>query len=347
MKVYGFLRAAVLSAVIIGAAVDARKAGKTLCEADPTTAPTKVGTIKSKFSYVGKDAGGPGTYQMVTDFATCSKQPQTTTNPVSPLDDDVTLVFRGPMNIYNIAVFDGTSGSWNKVSSYAKGGSANNMVFMNNRNIDYGGKSSPEGFSTADGKGNAKESTPFAGNLAAASNPNSQSIYADEKTGAEVHIMTSKKCGQDGACKGYYDKDGTAFQGWGGAKKMFVTKVDMPQGGAPNLPAIWMLNAQIVRSNQYQCNCRGMGKGGGCGELDIAEVIEKDLNVVATHYYFYEGGSAPGHDSFGKRPVDGPTTYVTIVDESYGVKVLEIGADDFDFEAGSVTQDVISQWEKA
>ncbi|KAF1329182.1 Gpi anchor protein, partial [Globisporangium splendens] len=460
MKVYGFLRAAVLSAVIIGAAVDARKAGKTLCDADPTTAPvttpglkgsvvaaeatpppanqatvvtvapattapatddgdddnddgddvsvatvapggdaatapaaaggtsapaptdagtsapapaetpapaattatpaattsapastggaqTKVGTIKSKFSYVGSSAGGPGSYQMVTDYATCTKQTEKTSSPVSPLDDDVTLVFRGPMNIYNIAVFDGTSGSWNKVSSYTKGGSATNMVFMNNRNIDYGGKSSPEGFSTADGKGNAKESTPFGGNLAAASNPYGQSIYADEKTGTEVHIMTSKKCGQDGACKGYYDKDGTAFQGWGGAKKMFVTKVDMAQGGAPNLPAIWMLNAQIVRSNQYQCNCRGMGKGGGCGELDIAEVIEKDTSVVATHYYFYDGQTAPGHDSFGKRPVDGPTTYVTIIDESYGVKVLEIGADDFDFEASSVTQDVISQWEKA
>lgn len=430
MKVYGFLRAAVLSAVIIGAAVDARKAGKTLCDADPTHAPatpalkgsvnsvaapipatgapavttapvttapvttapisdsgdddyaatvspgkgtttdapaagtpapaattaapsapgsaqSKVGTIKSKFSYVGQDAGGPGSYNMVTDFATCSKTPQSTSNPVSPLDDDVTLVFRGPMNIYNIAVFDGTSGSWNKVSSYAKGGSATNMVFLNNRNVDFGGQSSPEGFSTADGKGSAKESTPFQGSLAAASNPNSQSMYADEKTGAEVHVMTSKRCGQDGECKGYYDKDGTAFHGWGGAKKIFVTKVDMPQGGAPNLPAIWMLNAQIVRSNQYQCNCRGMGKGGGCGELDIAEVIEKDTSVVATHYYFYEGGSAPGHDSFGKRPVDGPTTYVTIIDESYGVKVLEIGADDFDFDCGSVTQDVVSQWEKA
>jgi hypothetical protein len=310
-------------------------------------AQTKTGTVKSKFSYTGKDAGGPGFYDIVTDFATCSKTKQTTSNPVSPLDDDVTLVFRGPMNIYNIAVFDGSSGSWNKVSSYEKGGAASNMVFLNNRNIDYNGKSSPQGFSNEDGTKAVAQSTPFKGTLGAASNPTSQSIYADEKTGAEVHIMTGKKCGQDGECKGYYDKDGTAFHGWGGAKKMFVTKVNMPNGGSPNLPAIWMLNAQIVRSSQYQCNCRGMGKGGGCGELDIAEVIEKDTSVVATHYYFYDGGSAPGHDSFGKRPYETPATYVTIIDESYGVKILELGPDDFDFSCGSVSNDVIAQWQKA
>ncbi|GAB9475879.1 Gpi anchor protein [Globisporangium polare] len=460
MKVYGFLRAAVLSAVILGAAgVDAKRSAKTLCDADPahpvaptpvavapasnpglkgsvtpvatpattavkgnvavaastpapaavkgatvapTTAPvvapaspaattakeivsgggaatvgpakeptsapastpapapastpaaavsgaaqTKAGSVKSKFSYTGKDAGGPGSYDMVTDFGTCAKAKQSTSSPVSPLDDDVTIVFRGPMNIHNIAVFDGSSGAWNKVSSYAKGGAASNLVFLNNRNIDFGGKSSPQGFSNADGTNTASQSTPFAGNLGAASNPYGQSIYADEKTGAEVHIMTGKQCGKDGECKGYYDKDGTAFQGWGGAKKMFVTKVTMPNGGSPNLPAIWMLNAQIVRSSQYGCNCRGMGKGGGCGELDIAEVLEKDTSVVATHYYFYDGGSAPGHDSFGKRPYDTPATYITIIDESYGVKILELGADDFDFSSGSVSQDVVSQWLKA
>lgn len=449
MKVYGFLRAAVLSAVILGAAVDAKRSAKTLCDADPahpvqptpavapasnpglkgsvapvattapavkgnvvtastpapaaikgatiapTTAPmvapapaspaattakenvggaatvgpakeptsapaastpaaavsgsaqTKAGSVKSKFSYVGKDAGGPGSYDMVTDFGTCAKTKQSTSSPVSPLDDDVTIIFRGPMNIHNIAVFDGSSGAWNKVSSYAKGGAASNLVFLNNRNIDFNGKSSPQGFSNAEGTNIASQSTPFAGNLGAASNPYGQSIYADEKTGAEVHIMTSKQCGKDGECKGYYDKDGTAFQGWGGAKKMFVTKVTMPNGGSPNLPAIWMLNAQIVRSSQYGCNCRGMGKGGGCGELDIAEVLEKDTSVVATHYYFYDGGSAPGHDSFGKRPYDTPATYITIIDESYGVKILELGADDFDFSCGSVSQDVVSQWLKA
>ncbi|DAZ97146.1 TPA: hypothetical protein N0F65_004760 [Lagenidium giganteum] len=320
-----------------------------------TTAPVKpsgksqdtCGTIKSKFGYKGKDAGGPGSYQMVTDIATCAKTTQTCSSAVSPFDDDVSVVFRGPLNIHNIAVFDGSSGAWTKVSSYEKGGKADNLVFFNNRHIDYTGKGSPSGYASEDGTSAAQQPTPFKGNLACASNPGGNSIFPSDKTGAEVHILTAKKCGQDGECKGYYNKNGMAHQGWSGSKKIFVTKVDMPNSGAPNIPAIWMLNGQIVRANQYQCNCRGMGKAGGCGELDIAEVLEKDTSMVATHYYFYDGGSAPGHDTYGKRPVDAPTTYVTIIDESYGVKVVEIGADDFDFGCGSVTNDVVQKWLEA
>ncbi|GLD92862.1 hypothetical protein PINS_up001441 [Pythium insidiosum] len=244
---------------------------------------------------------------MVTDVATCAKQPHSMYSPVSPLDDDVTIVFRGPMTIHNIAVFDGSNnGTYTKVSSYAKGGAATNLVFMNNRNIDYSGKSAPQGYATQDGRGKADQSTAFSGELGGATKPHGYSQYADEKTGAEVNIFTDKKCGKDVECKGYYDKDGTAHAGWAGGKKIFVTKVQMPHAGAPDMPAIWMLNGQIVRSNQYQCNCRGMGKVGGCGELDIAEVIEKDLNVVATHYYFYQGQRSPGHDSWGKRPAGRP-----------------------------------------
>ncbi len=49
-----------------------------------------------------------------------------------------------------------------------------------------------------------------------------------------------------------------------------------------NLPALWFLNGQIVRANQWGCNCRGVGAQGGCGELDIAEV-----NLFATYFYFF------------------------------------------------------------
>ncbi|TMW66337.1 hypothetical protein Poli38472_004102 [Pythium oligandrum] len=305
---------------------------------------TQAGNVKASFSYKGKDCGGPGSYNMVTDVKTCARTPHNIYSPVGPMSDDVTIVFRGPMTIHNIAVFDGSSGSWNKVSSYKEGGEANNLVFLNNRNIDYTGQSAPQGFAQKDGRGNAKESTAFGGELGGATNPDGFTIFGDEKTGAEVNIFQNKKCGVDAECKGYYDKDRAAMAGWAGGKKIFVTKVRMPHGGAPNLPAIWMLNGQVVRSNQYQCNCRGLGKAGGCGELDIAEVIEKDLNVVATHYYFYDGGSAPGHDSWGKRPVDAPATYVTVVDESFGIKVIELGADDFDFNSGSISQDVVQKW---
>ncbi|KAK1935147.1 GPI-anchored protein 52 [Phytophthora citrophthora] len=305
------------------------------------------GTISNAYSYTGVNAGGPGSYDQVTDIASCSKSSVTTSSPVSPLDTGVTLVLRGSMTVFNIAVFDGTNGTWSKVSSYENGGAATNMVFLNNENIDYTGAGSPEGFCEADGTGVAQQSTPFSGTLASASNPSSQGILASEVTGAEVHIMTENKCGVDVECEGAYDTDGTAFQGWTGGKKIFLTKVSMEEGGAPNVPAIWMLPDQVTHSGQYGCNCRGKGPAGGCGELDIAEVLEKDTSYVATHYYFYDGTYNPGNDQFGKRPTSGPTTYITIIDEDYGVKVIEIGADDFDFSCGTITQDVVSQWEAA
>ncbi|GMF44765.1 unnamed protein product [Phytophthora fragariaefolia] len=308
---------------------------------------TSPGTVSSAYSYTGENCGGPGSYSQVTDIGSCSTSTVTTSSPVSPLDTGVTVAFRAPLTIFNIAVFDGTNGTWSKVSSYEKGGAATNMVFLNNENVDYTGAGSPEGFCEADGTGNAKQSTPFSGTLASAKSPNSDAILASEKTGAEVHIMTENQCDIDVECEGAYDTDGTAFQGWTGGKKIFVTKVSMEEGGAPNVPAIWMLPDQVTHSGQYGCNCRGMGPAGGCGELDIAEVLSKDTSYVATHYYFYDGKYNPGNDQFGKRPTDGPATYVTIIDQDYGVKVLALGADDFDFSCGTISNDVVSQWEAA
>lgn len=117
------------------------------------------GTVSNAYSYTGENCGGPGSYDQVTNIASCSKSSVTTSSPVSPLDTGVTVAFRGPMTIYNIAVFDGTNGTWSKVSSYEKGGAVANMVFLNNENIDYSGAGSPEGFCEADGTGTAKEPT--------------------------------------------------------------------------------------------------------------------------------------------------------------------------------------------
>ena len=95
-----------------------------------------------------------------------------------------------------------------------------------------------------------------------------------------------------------------------------------------------MLNAQVMQSNQYACNCRGMGPVGGCGELDIAEVIETNpaRDMVTTHYYFYDGSilSQKG-DNFAPRPYDSTTVYVTLIDDSNDglVKIVELASFDF------------------
>ncbi|KAH7462588.1 hypothetical protein KRP22_005011 [Phytophthora ramorum] len=307
-------------------------------------------TISSSFEYSGTNAGSAaGTYGKVTEMSFCTTEDVSLTDPVGPMSEEVTMVFRGPMNIYNIAVFSGSSGSdWSKLSSYdADAGTQSNMVFMNNLNIDYtGADSSPQGYSTADGTATATESTIFGGSLADASDASVTGGGPCVSTGCEVNIMTETNCADEDGCTGYYDDMG--FHGWDGGMKMFVTKVEMPTGSSANLPAIWMLNAQVVRASQYGCNCRGEGSEGGCGELDVAEVIETNTaqDKVSTHYYFYDGSVSPGGDNYATRPTDSAVTYVTIYDNSGEgvVKIIEIGGDDFDFSVDSVSADTVSTW---
>lgn len=65
--------------------------------------------------------------------------------------------------------------------------------------------------------------------------------------------------------------------GFGGAQKAFFMEFSMPDDGTTgwnaNMPAIWMLNAQIPRTLQYgkaECSCWTTG----CGEFDIFEVLD-------------------------------------------------------------------------
>ncbi|POM60356.1 Carbohydrate-binding protein [Phytophthora palmivora] len=309
-------------------------------------------TISSSFVYSGTDAGSAaGTYGKVTEMSSCTTEDVSVSDPVGPFSEEVSMVFRGPLNIYNIAVFNSTSGSdWTKVSSYSQNGTQENMVFMNNLNIDYtGADSSPQGYSTDDGSGTATSSTVFGGSLADASDSSVTGGGPCVSTGCEVNIMTETNCADQDGCIGYYDDMG--FHGWDGGMKMFVTKVQMPTGSSVNRPAIWMLNAQAVRANQYGCNCRGEGSEGGCGELDIAEVIETntDKDKVSTHYYFFDGSVSPGGDNYAARPTDSAVTYVTIIDNSSTgtIKIIELGGDDFDFDVDAVSADQVTSWTSA
>ncbi|GMF28451.1 unnamed protein product [Phytophthora fragariaefolia] len=308
-----------------------------------------LGTIKAKYSYSGKNAGNvAGSYNRVTDLASCSKESVSVQSPVGPMSEPMSVIFRGPQVIENIAVYSDESGNgtWSRVSSYSRqDGTTDNLVFMNNKNIDYSGlnQHGPQGYASEDGKDKADEPTVFKGVLDEASDPSKIGGGPGISTGAEINIMTGKKC--DGQCLGFSgDND---YQGWDGGKKAFVMEVKMPQGSKPNQPAIWMLNAQVMHSNQYGCNCRGMGSVGGCGELDIAEVIETNdaRDKVTTHYYFYDGSVlSPGGDNFAARSYDSTTVYVTLIDDSKDglIKIVELDSFDFSLtELGSLYQKLV------
>jgi hypothetical protein len=126
--------------------------------------------------------------------------------------------------------------------------------------------------------------------------------------------MTSTSCSNTtGNCEGYFR--GAANRGWDGSK-MFVVTFNMPGQDSAQMPAIWALNGQIVRSAQYGCNCRDEGRVGGssrsfararasayedagCGELDILEVIGNQPQTQAySELYSFKGATGSGNDFF-------------------------------------------------
>ncbi|TFK50961.1 hypothetical protein OE88DRAFT_1660119 [Heliocybe sulcata] len=288
------------------------------------------------------NVGGTGTYQQVTNllpgtFPSCDVNPsciqttKTVSGNLAPFDEDLTMVFRGPMTLHNIAVYQpanasGTS-AWSKVSSWAAGGDGDNLVFMNNK-----GGSTSGTWSICGGSSQSYANAAFSD---AASSPNGLAYAGNLPDGQEVNIMTNTEC-TSSTCDGFFR--GTANEAWAGSK-MFVMEVEMPSGGSTP-PAIWALNSQIVRSAQYGCNCRGVGSPGGCGELDIVEVITgQDQNQGISELYSFKGATGSG-SAFFTRPTSGSATYAVIFD----VKTDQIAIqqwDSFDFGTGSVSRSEI------
>ena len=124
--------------------------------------------------------------------------------------------------------------------------------------------------------------------------------------------MTAESC-KSAACSGF--SRGTANHGWAGSK-FFIFTFDMPSATSPSsTPAIWALNAQIVRAAQYGCNCRGVGSPGGCGELDILEtIVNQDPNRAISEIYSFKGATGTGSNNFFPRPTGERVTYAVVFD---------------------------------
>jgi len=98
---------------------------------------------------------------------------------------------------------------------------------------------------------------------------------------------------------------------------------DGAQGFQADMPAIWMLNARIPLTAQYNCNCWP-----NCGEFDIFETLHQGSEKAkSTLHSSYSGGDSNYFD----RPTGG-TIRVSIVfdsaSSSIAVKVLGGGNGD-------------------
>ena len=281
----------------------------------------------------------PGVFGQSCPATSCVQDDWPVAGNLAPFDEELTMVFRGPMLIRDIGVYSKGGSGWGRESRYTLAGVSENLVFMNNKGGECegcgewtpcGGNS--QSYATQDGWGAASQPQQFTGHL---------------QDGVEVNIMSGTPCGQE--C-GFARP--VAMQGWSGngsGDKMFITKVQMPMDGSVNIPAIWLLHADIVRTAQYGCNCRGMGTEGqwqgGCGELDVAEGLWTNLNKVTSTIYSFKG--AIGAGEFADRPVSKNVVYVTIFDSQRNggtVKILGLAEDQLDFDTSVIDDSVVQAW---
>lgn len=312
------------------------------------------------------DVGGHGIYDEIVAMpcsggtqSSCSRQPKTVSGCLAPFDEEQTLKMRGPMVISQVGVYYPTGSSWNRVSYFDKAGTMDNIVFMGNYGRAKDGTSVDEsachtmpgedaaviingddfmchGYNTTyvspDGKCASKTIQKFNGVL-------------DDTV--EVNIMQGAQCGASGC--GYYR--GKAHRGWdgNGGSKMFAVKIKYTTGAVHNSPAMWFLHASVLRTANYHapslCNCRGVGSPGGCGELDIAEVVTElsRKDEVETSIYSFKGAYSDQRAYKFERVQNKEIVYLTIFNKEGYIQILQLDSSEFSFDASYVNS-VVDEW---
>ena len=263
----------------------------------------------------------------------CTKTPKDVSGPLVPFDEEMTMVFSGPMDLYQVAAYEPAPGGYQRVA-YWDPCITERLAWVGNKQW-YQCNGYVQSYVNSDGSASSATPVQFAGHLAA---------------GVGVNVMTSTLCTgtTDGSDCGF--SRGLALHGFKGdaaGSKIFATKFRMPLGNVT--PAYWILPAQVVRSAQYGCNCRGQGGQGGCGELDVAEVLggatanPAHPEQATTTIYSFQGVTNGG-TSYFQRPVYETATFLVIFDApSRSIAMRRLGATDFDF-ATAIPSAVVSQW---
>lgn len=101
------------------------------------------------------------------------------------------------------------------------------------------------------------------------------------------------------------------------------------EGTNPDMPAIWLLNGKIPRTQQYgDCSCWATDSDSdGCGEADLFEVLSQgDTKAKSTFHFLNSLGSSDYFD----RPTE---DYIKIAavfrasDSTASIKVLDSSVD--------------------
>lgn len=216
-----------------------------------------------------------------------------------------------------------TSGpnDFDRIGYYNAGNqTVDNLVFLGN----YGGQGSGV-FDLAFGASLSYANCDGTGGAA------SPQILADKviPSDSEVIVMLDREC-SGGSC-GYVRPGAVAHHGFDGAEKIFLIEFSMPMDGEngfnADMPAIWMLNAQIPRTLQYgnaECSCWESG----CGEFDIAE----GLNTGSTFLKSTIHTNKPAGDSdYFERPTSSSMKLAVIFNPANSTIHLQVLPDETDF----------------
>jgi hypothetical protein len=241
-----------------------------------------------------------------TDGTLCKntyRAPKQVNGPLAPFNEEMTMVYAGPIELYQIAVYVPDGRTW-KRTAYWDPCTTTGLAFAGNKSwYECGGF--VESYVSADGTQKSDTPVQFAGHLAA---------------GTEVNVMSSATCSGKTASSDCGWSSGLALHGFAGdasGSKIFATRMRMPLG--TKTPAYWILPSQVIRSSQYGCNCRGQGSDptykGGCGELDVAEVLGgvTTSREATTTLYSFQDITGGGSVVFN-RPVDHAAVFLVVFD---------------------------------
>ncbi|CAI5756353.1 unnamed protein product [Candida verbasci] len=225
--------------------------------------------------------------------------------PNAPLNEEVSVHFRGPIILNRFAsyvsdnfTFNENSGNWTRISYYDDQRQvAENVTFLTKAGEDSICLGRALTYADSDGVSKANKSTILGEDTLIGSNE-------------EYAIFSNISCGESGLNNdcGVYRPDIPAYHGFYGTTKMFLFEFQMPNdtSGANisnyNMPAIWLLNAKIPRTSQYSQNVNCSCWRSGCGEFDIFEVMNTTeyLNLYSTLHDYQgtddiENGLAEGY----------------------------------------------------
>ncbi len=215
----------------------------------------------------------------------------------SPFNEELSVHIRGPINLQKFAFytaesysFGSTDGSWTRGAYYdVSNGTADNVTFLGNVGVENTCLARALNYVTSNGTSLASESTVL----------ENVTIGSAE----EFAIFSGTKCKDESSLEGdclVYREGIDAYHGFYGTVKAFLFQFSAPSDtseegrtnktGNYDMPAIWLLNAQIPRTSQYPLNGSCSAWNTGAGEFDIFEVMNyTQRNNFYTTIHDYQG----------------------------------------------------------